>query len=34
VTLVSSTLTKVGGQDVVSFQIAADIRTAGGSPTS
>jgi Tfp pilus assembly protein PilN len=34
VTLVSSTLTNVGGQDVVAFQIAADIRTATGSPTS
>src|SRR5881227_853665 len=34
VTLVSSTLTKVGGQNVVSFQIVADIRTAGGSPST
>jgi Tfp pilus assembly protein PilN len=34
VTLVSSTLTKVGGQDVVAFQIVADIRTASGSPST
>jgi Tfp pilus assembly protein PilN len=34
VTLVSSTLTNVGGQDVVSFQIVADIRTATGSPST
>jgi Tfp pilus assembly protein PilN len=34
VTLVSSTLTSVGGQDVVSFQIVADIRTASGSPST
>jgi Tfp pilus assembly protein PilN len=34
VTLVSSALTKVGSQEVVSFQIAADIRTATGSPSS
>src|SRR5437588_5130550 len=34
VTLVSSTLTNVGGQDVVAFQIIADIRTASGSPST
>jgi hypothetical protein len=34
VTLVSSTLTNVGGQEVVSFQIVADIRTATGSPST
>jgi Tfp pilus assembly protein PilN len=31
VQLVSSTLSKVGGQDVVEFSIAADIRVAGDS---
>jgi Tfp pilus assembly protein PilN len=34
VTLVSSTLSKAGGQDVVDFSIVADIRTASGGPTS
>jgi Tfp pilus assembly protein PilN len=34
VTLVSSTLGEVAGQDVVEFSIAADIRTAAGGPTS
>lgn len=34
VTLVSSTLVKVGGQDVVQFNLVADIRTASGSPSS
>jgi len=34
VTLVSSTLSKVGNQDVVAFQIVADIRTASGSPST
>lgn len=34
VTLVSSTLTKAGAQTVVAFQIAADIRTATGSPST
>jgi Tfp pilus assembly protein PilN len=34
VTLVSSTLSKVGQQDVVQFQIVADIRTASGSASS
>jgi len=34
VTLVSSTLSKVANQDVVAFQIVADIRTASGSPST
>jgi len=34
VTLVSSTLTRVGDQTVVAFQITADIRTAIGSPST
>ncbi len=34
VTLVSSMLTKVGSQEVVSFQIVADIRTASGGPST
>jgi Tfp pilus assembly protein PilN len=34
VSLVSSTLGKVSGQDVVDFSIVADIRTASGSPSS
>jgi len=34
VTLVSSTLDKVAGQDVVQFSIVADLRTASGSPAS
>ena len=34
VTLVSSTLAKVAGQDVVQFNIVADIRTASGTPAS
>jgi Tfp pilus assembly protein PilN len=34
VTLVSSTLSKVAGQDVVEFNIVADIRTAAPSSTS
>ena len=32
VTLVSSTLSKAGGQDVVEFSIVADLRTANGAP--
>lgn len=34
VTLVSSTMSKVGSQEVVDFSILADIRTATGGPTS
>jgi Tfp pilus assembly protein PilN len=34
VTLLSSTMSKVGTQTVVDFSIVADIRTAAGSPTS
>ena len=34
VTLISSTLSKVGGLDVVDFSIAADLRTASGGPSS
>lgn len=34
VTLVSSTVTQVGTQNIVSFQIAADIRAATGGPSS
>jgi len=34
VTLVSSTLAKLAGQDVVEFNIVADIRTASGSASS
>jgi Tfp pilus assembly protein PilN len=34
VTLVSSTLSKVGKADIVQFQIAADIRTASGGGSS
>jgi Tfp pilus assembly protein PilN len=34
VTLVSSTLSKVGALNVVQFQIVADIRTAGGGSSS
>jgi Tfp pilus assembly protein PilN len=34
VTLLSSTLSKAGGQDVVEFSVVADIRTATGGPTS
>jgi Tfp pilus assembly protein PilN len=34
VQLVSSTLSKVGGQDVVEFSIAADIRVAESAPSS
>jgi Tfp pilus assembly protein PilN len=34
VTLVSSTLAKVGGQDVVEFQIVADIRTSSAGSGS
>jgi Tfp pilus assembly protein PilN len=34
VTLVSSTLDKVAGQDVVQFNIVADIRTSSGTPAS
>jgi Tfp pilus assembly protein PilN len=34
VTLVSSTLSKAAGQDVVEFNIVADIRTASGVPPS
>jgi Tfp pilus assembly protein PilN len=34
VTLVSSTLSKAGTQDVVEFSIVADLRTATGTPTT
>jgi Tfp pilus assembly protein PilN len=34
VTLVSSTLAKAGGRDVVEFSIVADLRTATGTPSS
>lgn len=34
VTLVSSTLSKVAGQDVVDFSIVANIRTASGAPST
>jgi Tfp pilus assembly protein PilN len=34
VTLISSTLSKAGGQDVVEFSIVADLRTASGTPTT
>jgi hypothetical protein len=34
VTLVSSTLAKVGGQDIVQFQIVADIRTSSSGSGS
>jgi len=34
VTLISSTMSKAGGQDVVEFSIVADLRTASGTPTT
>jgi Tfp pilus assembly protein PilN len=34
VTLVSASTSKLGGQTIVDFQIAANIRTAGGTPSS